>query len=302
MKKLPSILSKNPIIEQSLRTRRRNWRVTTALGLALLAYCPACMVFTPYTLSAVFLETNNFFLDNLDDVATIIFNTTVIFLFILVTFFAPTMSASAIAGERQRQTLDLLLITLIPARSIVIGKLFSALIYTLLLIAVVWPVILFSMITGGVTLIELVVTIILLTVTSVAFTAIGLFVSSIGKTITNATMLTYGVVLPALFIAPPLLMLAVTIALNFLSGSSSQIGRVVNFYGWGLVLSLNPLGAAIYSAILYAQDNSILFASLSFGTNTYYLLSPWFIFIIIYVIMTWFLVQLTTRRLERISD
>jgi ABC-type transport system involved in multi-copper enzyme maturation permease subunit len=299
--KLGAIFSQNPIITQSLRNRRTNWRVMAALGLAVLAYCPACLIISPYTIGGIYLGTGDFFLENLDEVGTVVFNATAILLFLLVTLFAPTMSAGAIAGERQRQTFDLLRVTLLPTRFIVVGKLVSALIYTLLLIAVVWPVILFSLLTGGIGLIELFVTVLLLAVTSVAFTTIGLFVSSIGRTITNATMLTYGVALPALFIAPPLTMLTVTILLNF-ANAGYRLESLVNFYGWGLVLSLNPIGAAIYSAVLYAQNDQILLASLNFGQQTYYLLAPWFIYIIFYSVISWFLVQLTGQRLARMNE
>lgn len=299
--RLPASFSQNPIITQSLRNRRLNWRVIAALALAALAYCPAGLIIIPYALSGIYLGTGDFFLENLNEVGTVVFKATAILLFLLVTLFAPTMSAGAIAGERQRQTFDLLRITLLPVRFIVVGKLVSALIYTVLMMAAVWPVILFSLIAGGVGLIELLVTVLLLAVTSVAFTTIGLFVSSIGRTITNATMLTFGVALPALFIAPPLTMLTVTILLNF-ADAGYHLESLVNFYGWGLVLSLNPIGAAIYSGVLYAQNDQILLASLSFGQQTYYLLAPWFIYIIFYSLTSWFLIQLTGRRLERMNE
>ena len=124
------------------------------------------MIFTPYLITDLLIEPNSFFLDQLDEVGTIIFNATAIFLFILVTLFAPIMSVAAIAGERQRQTLDLVLVTLLPVRSLVIGKLLSALLYTVLLIAFVWPVIILTLLSGGVSIIELIGLIILLAVTS----------------------------------------------------------------------------------------------------------------------------------------
>ena len=69
--------------------------------------------------------------------------------------------------------------------------------------------------TGGVPFLEFVVATILLLVTALVFTIIGLFVSSLGKTTTNATMLTYGVVLPAFLLGPFLAMLPVSIILTF---------------------------------------------------------------------------------------
>ena len=46
--------------------------------------------------------------------------------FILLMFIVPAVTASAISGERERQTLDLMLTTRMSAGQIVTGKLLSA--------------------------------------------------------------------------------------------------------------------------------------------------------------------------------
>ncbi len=291
--KLSTLLAQNPIIIHSLSQRRMNWRMISALALTGLIYCPSCMIFgvSGFARSGYL---------SLADVTETIFYVTMMLLLITVTLFAPTMSASGIAGEKQRQTLDLLLVTLLPVRSLVLGKLIAALIYTLILIAAAWPIILFCLITGGVGLIQLAVAALMLMTTAIAFTTIGLYVSSLSKTITNAVMLSYGVVLPGLFIAPVLGMIVISIILNF-ADASYQLEQVINLYGWALALSFNPLGAAIYSASAYQADNSIFLTNIAFSSEAYYLLSPWLIFVIFYSVATLVLVQLTTKRLERIA-
>ena len=113
-------------------------------------------------------------------------------------------------------------------------------------------------------------------------------------------MLTYGVALPAVLIGPFLAMLPVTIVLN-LTGVSYQVEEFVNVYGWSLVASLNPISAAIYSATLRAEEGGLIFVETGFASGTLYLLYPWIIYFIFYTFVTWFLVQLTTRRLEKMN-
>jgi ABC-type transport system involved in multi-copper enzyme maturation permease subunit len=296
MIKLPSVLSHNPIISQARHSRRRTWRKQAAIVLALISYCPALLIIFPYIITNLFFESWEFFVTNLDFLGQSIFYVTAIFLLVLVTLFAPTMSASTIAGERQRQTLDLLIVTLLPARSIIAGKLVSTLTHTLRLIAIAGPLIVIGLIVGGIPIIQLVVILLLLLTTATAFTIIGLFGSSLSRTTTNAVMLTYGLILPGFLIGPFLAMLPVTIILNLVD-VSFQVEETINFYGWSLAASLNPISAAVYSAVLYEQSNEIFWS-----TETNYLIFPWVIYIIFYSLMSWLLVRLTIRRLERIGE
>ena len=48
---------------------------------------------------------------------------------VLVLFFVPGLAAGAIAGERERQTLATLQVTLLRPRSILVGKIAAALAY-----------------------------------------------------------------------------------------------------------------------------------------------------------------------------
>jgi len=76
--KLLSIFSQNPIIAHAFRSRRLNWQVMAALGLAFLAYCPACLIISPYALGSLFLEAGDFFFNNLAEAGNVTFRVTVI--------------------------------------------------------------------------------------------------------------------------------------------------------------------------------------------------------------------------------
>ncbi|MDM8527327.1 ABC transporter permease subunit [Anaerolineales bacterium HSG24] len=231
-----------------------------------------------------------------------LFYTTVSFALVLLGLFAPTMSASLIAGERQRQTLDILLISLLPAHRVVLGKLLSALVYVLAPVGAVWTLLLLCFSVRGVSLIEVIVAILMLFVTGVAFTTIGLFVSSIARGITSAMMITYGLVLPLLFIVPPLLMVPVSFSMDVMG--FDQWGGTINFYGWGLVVSLNPIGAGLVSAIFYDNYNEdILWEVLGYERSIGgYFIMPWLIYLVIYSGLSIVMFGLTSLRLKSMSN
>lgn len=71
--------------------------------------------------------------------------------FILLLFIVPAVTAASISGERERQTLDLMLTTQMTAVQVVIGKLMSALGTMLLLIVSSFPAVAMVFVYGGIT-------------------------------------------------------------------------------------------------------------------------------------------------------
>lgn len=262
-----STLTQNPIVAHSFRKQFTDRRMLAVFGLAALIYlCPGCFMFNATTA----------------DHFKLIFRLMAILLTISVTLAAPLTAVGAIAGEKERQTLDLLLITLLPARSIVTGKLVAASMYSVFLIAAAWPMILLSTLTGGATILELIILLLFLLTTAIAFTAIGLFTSSLSRTATTATLLTYGLVLPSLLVGPYLIIGPVLLTLYLINISSDLIEKISAF-GLYLAASLNPLTAAV---VLDSSEG---------------LLPPWIIYIIFYSLITWFLIWLAGRRLASLT-
>ncbi len=69
--------------------------------------------------------------------------------FILLMFIVPAVTAASISGERERQTLELMLTTQMTASQVVIGKLMSALSTLLLLIVSSFPAVAMVFVYGG---------------------------------------------------------------------------------------------------------------------------------------------------------
>ena len=75
--------------------------------------------------------------------------------FLLLMFIMPAITSSSISGERERQTLDLMLTTMMTPGQIVLGKLFSAFQTMALLIVSSLPIISMVFVYGGVSLKDL---------------------------------------------------------------------------------------------------------------------------------------------------
>jgi ABC-type transport system involved in multi-copper enzyme maturation permease subunit len=115
----------------------------------------------------------------LQTVGKVVFGIVVGVEMMMVCFVAPALTAGAISSERERQTFDLLQTTLLPAKSLVLGKLTSAMFFLLLLLVVAFPLQILASLFGGVALGEVLVAFLLLIVTAFTFSAIGLLISSL---------------------------------------------------------------------------------------------------------------------------
>ena len=97
---------------------------------------------------------------------------------LIVAVFAPASTASAISGEREHQTLDLLAVTPISSVAIVLGKLLSAVAWIFILVLASVPISSLVFLFGGVGLDDLVRGYIVVLATGLGLGSFGLFFSS----------------------------------------------------------------------------------------------------------------------------
>jgi ABC-type transport system involved in multi-copper enzyme maturation permease subunit len=120
----------------------------------------------------------------------------------MVAFIVPALTASSIAGERDRQTLIPLQVSLLRPRQIVLGKLSAALAFTLLLILASAPILGVSYVIGGITALAILQGLVAVVVVAVLFGSIGMACSAIPKRSAGATVLAYGLTVFIVFLAP----------------------------------------------------------------------------------------------------
>jgi ABC-type transport system involved in multi-copper enzyme maturation permease subunit len=128
---------------------------------------------------------------NAASMGPLIFGALAEFQLVLIAFVAPALTGAAIAGEKERQTYDLLLVTRLSAPSIVLGKLMTSLAYLLLLLLLSMPFYMLAFLFGGVNLGEFVLTQLILIVTGLTLGGLGLAISSIIAKPQIATTLAY---------------------------------------------------------------------------------------------------------------
>jgi ABC-type transport system involved in multi-copper enzyme maturation permease subunit len=285
----------NPVILKELRSLMRGRRAF----LLLTGYIAVISIFIG--IIYIFLQTQSSFTQNdpqfRQGVGKTIFGTVVLLELLLVSFIGPALTAGAITAERERLTFDLLRTTLISARSLVFGKLGSALVYLLLLIFSALPIQSLAFLLGGVGLAELVISSLLLVVTALFFSALGLFFSSFLKRTLAATVSSYAaIVLSFLALGMAFFML---IFLNLPNISNNRMAEQALLLAlWGMI-STNPLLTAIISEVILIDSQSIFYTRSLFGSNNLPLPSPWIPFTILYVTATLLMVILSIHFISR---
>ncbi|WP_286906601.1 ABC transporter permease [Clostridium sp. UBA1652] len=166
--------------------------------------------------------------------------------FILIGMISPTLTASAICGERERGTLDILLSTKMSPLSIILGKLLASLSKVVLLIIASTPVFAITLSLGGVSIINIIQMILLYIMTAIFCGSVGLFFSSVLKSTKSSTAASYGLLI---FLAIGTLIITV-LYYSIKSRAASMAGQIFepNIPFW---LYLNPgLG---YGSVVYNQ-------------------------------------------------
>ena len=168
-----------------------------------------------------------------------LFSTLSLFQLFLVIFIVPGLTGAAIAGERDRQTLDLLLSTQVSALWIVLGKILASLSYVFLLMVAALPLFSLVFLFGGVSPGQVGLAFVISLVSALTLGTIGIFLSVLIRGGPTATVLAYAVTF-ILLIGTPLLSIFIGMASDSSAGFPVQVS---------LPLVLNPL-AALASATL----------------------------------------------------
>ncbi|HZU11307.1 MAG TPA: ABC transporter permease subunit [Chloroflexota bacterium] len=133
----------NSVIDKELRTRMRGWRsIAVLMGyMAVLGIIAIAVLVQQVGPSAA---------GQSSQAGLQLYEVLCIFQLLLILFVTPATTASAISGERQRQTWDLLRVTHLSSFGIVWGKLVAGLAFNLLLIFGSLPLFSLVFLFGGV--------------------------------------------------------------------------------------------------------------------------------------------------------
>lgn len=283
----------NPVILKELRGRMRTRQAFVWLTL----YVGLIAIFIVVIYSSLFSSRIVWNPDDRQIAGKVIFGTVVLLEFLLLGFIAPGLTAGAITSERERQTFDLLRTTLLSARDLVLGKVGSAFGYLFLLILTAIPIQSLAFFLGGVEMAEVVVSSLILVVTVLFYCALGIFFSSFMKRTLHATFLSNAVSFGSFLVLVILLFLIAYVESIF---STSAVGeQTLRVIAWFLI-SINPFSAAVMSEIILVEEQSLFLATgYLFGNASGHLPSPWIVYLVFYLALTFLLIAFTIRRIKR---
>jgi ABC-type transport system involved in multi-copper enzyme maturation permease subunit len=176
----------NPLIVKDGLARVRSWRAPAVIAL----YLGLLGVFAWLAFSVQLTGLQRPI--GLAQVGSNVFTALALVQLALVCLVAPGLAAGAISGERERQTLDVLLVSCVPSFSIVWGKLVASVAFVLLLILAALPLFATVFLFGGIDGQQFLVAQLLTVTTALAVAAVSLFLSALFRRTLAATVVAYG--------------------------------------------------------------------------------------------------------------
>lgn len=291
----------NPILERELKTRMRSWK-TTILLFGYLAILGLVVAF------AFFAESNSYSYGSYGfdpTIVTGIYAAISMFQLGLLLFIIPIFTATSISGERERQTLDLLLCTNISPWAIIFGKMSAALSFVFLLVFAALPFTGVILLFGGVTIIDLIKIMLFYMATAVMVSSIGMFCTTHFKKNISSIVMSY-IILGVIFIIP-LVMIAVAAIIFSGQFNNDAFVKFIETYAYEILTILfasNPffgmsslLASNSFLADIMYGFNGVGASSTTFMRNV----EPWMACLVFYSFFSTFMLFLTKRRLVKLK-
>ena len=291
-------LIKNPVAVKELRSRMRGRRAFVVLTIYLLLMSLfILLVYLVYVASA-----RNSFGPSGRQAGKAVFGAVLAVEMFLVLFVGPAFTSGAISGEKERRTYDLLRTTLLPARALVSGKLLSALSYVFLLILVSVPLQSIAFLLGGVSPIEVLLSQLLVALSAVVFALMGLYFSSLMRSTLTATIATFAVAMMMTFGLPLVAGIAASVIGPVFFGTPSPgwLAQALLIYAGMLLAATNLPATLIISEVILLEENALFFFSLPIDGHAVTLFSPWFVYILVHVLLAILLYWGCVRRVRRV--
>ena len=179
----------NPIVANEYRSRMRTWRSPAAMTVYIVLLGGlGWAIFSAMSASAH----TAFNQGQAANFGEGLFIYLVLFQMVLLAFITPALTAGAISSERERQTIDLLFVTKLPAFSILWGKLLASMSFVLLLLLLSVPIFSLVFLFGGIELDQLAAAFLVTSVAALTLGIIGLACSTAFHRTLPATVAAYG--------------------------------------------------------------------------------------------------------------
>ena len=211
----------------------------------------------------------------------------------LVAFMTPGLTAGVISGERERQTLNLLLVTQQSSASIILSKLVSSLAFMTLLVVSTLPVFSIVFLYGGISPGQVATVFAFYLFTMLAFGSFGILFSTLLKRTMLSVIASYGL---TLFMYGGTVFLYIVFGI-LIDGLTANPANAPGYYGWnGFLMGLNP-AAALVSIFEPELTDSVFRIGLN-GSRTGAPIRLWQEYFIVYTVLAVTAILLSIRRIR----
>ena len=200
----------NPILAFSATRRMRTFRTL----LTVAAYAAMLLLIAVYMLRGMFRDSVTIQTMQLGIRCYLVLTAAQFALLVLI---GPAMTSGAIAGERERQTLELLLVTNTRSFQIAVGKVLESFALMALMIVAGLPAMCMTVAVGAVTFDQILVSMLFLLSVAFGTACVGVFASACSRTSVRGGVMSYRIIL----------LIAVGTALPIIFGYPQSITDVV---------------------------------------------------------------------------
>lgn len=212
----------------------------------------------------------------------------------IMTFTVPIITASAITGEKERQTFDLLIITKTSMHDIIVGKLLSSLMIIAIMVALSLPIYAVIFYYGGVSVIQFIFNIIYLMSYVAMIGSLGILFSTIMKKSTAASTATISFIFATV--------IGTWMLFGMIYGVFSIISYTFNIEIWrvvGVLFIFNPI-----ISFISMVDNQLgstvswdIIEEIGFGLENKFIYC-WHINIFLYLFLTHLMIKAAAKKIS----
>lgn len=290
----------NPIVKKDVKVQSRSMKICWGVFAYELILA---LVF--FLAMLIIQENNRYSTDNIYSSMVWLYPVLGVTQLVVLGLVVPVQTASAISGERERQTFDIMMTTSMTPFSIVMGKVMTAIVQGMFFVVASMPIMALSFIIGGVSWSYLFWFLGIALLVSLFTASIGILCSSLCKKSISAVILSYVfyfVFFGGTFL--PVILVGVGVSLMYTTGMSQFI-PLRNIY---LLLLLNP---AVYLTEFFARvmvsesvvNSLISDSSVSKTLVDYVATGYWWIIIstVMFVLVSFLFLWIASRRINPIK-
>lgn len=188
----------NPIVKREIRVQSRSMRICWTV----FAY--EAVLAAVYFIAMAVISTNSMYgTENIYSNLIWLYPVLSVTQIVILGMVVPIRTASAISGEKERQTFDIMMTTSMSCFSVIMGKVVTAIVQDMFFVAASMPIMALVFVIGGLPWSYLLWFFLLALLVSLFSASIGIFCSSVCARTITAVIMAYGLYL--LFFAVPFL-------------------------------------------------------------------------------------------------